>query len=197
MTPSPDQARTIRRTAFFCALTACFMVGAAFAAVPLYDLFCRVTGFGGTPMVGTAPSAVTLERTIHVRFDANVAPGLKWRFLPETPQVTVKIGETKTIFYKVRNEGETATTGIASFNVQPEQAGAFFTKIQCFCFTEHTLQAGEEMDSAVVFYVDPALASDANAKGIHTITLSYTYFSTKGGNPLVSNETPAAVKKNL
>ena len=158
------------------------MVGLAYASVPLYDLFCRVTGFDGTPIIAERPASRVLDRTVKVRFDANVAPGLGWRFVAENPEVEVRIGETRTVLYKVRNAGPAASTGIATFNVQPGQAGAYFVKIQCFCFTEQVLQAGETLESAVVFYVDPALAEDPNLADLSSITLSYTYFPAKGAS---------------
>ena len=204
--PDLHQSRRIRTTVLTCAAVVAGMTGLAFASAPLYDLFCRATGYGGTPMVGTAPTAdEPLDRTVTVRFDANVAPGLPWTFSPETPTVEVRIGETKTVLYKVHNTGG-PTTGVASFNVQPPQSGAYFTKIQCFCFNEHTLQAGETLESAVVFYVDPAIVQDPNLDDLHTITLSYTYFPAKGSKqpvqaavapaqgsqaPLSSSATPA------
>jgi len=156
--PRDLTART-RRTAALCAGLAVGMVGLAYASVPLYGLFCRITGYDGTPLFGGAPAAEVLERTITVRFDANVAAGLDWRFTPEAPQVEVKLGEARTVFYKVRNAGQAATAGIATFNVQPGQAGAFFVKLQCFCYAEQTLKPGEEIEAAVAFYIDPALAA--------------------------------------
>jgi cytochrome c oxidase assembly protein subunit 11 len=127
-----------------------------------------------------------LDRTVKVRFDANVSPGLDWGFAAEAPEVEARIGETKTVLYKVRNAGPAASTGIASFNVQPGQAGAYFVKIQCFCFTEQVLQPGETIESAVVFYVDPALADDPNLADLSSITLSYTYFPAKGGGAVTA-----------
>ncbi len=159
---NPEMSRRLRRTAAICGGVAVGMVGLAYAAVPLYDLFCRMTGFDGTPLVGSAPAARVGERTVRVRFDANVAPGLNWRFAPETAEITAKVGETQTVFYKVRNQGSAPAAGIATFNVQPGQAGAYFVKIQCFCFNEQVLQAGESMEFPVVFYVDPAIAGDPN-----------------------------------
>jgi cytochrome c oxidase assembly protein subunit 11 len=182
MTETPDTTplnRRIRRTVLACTGIVAGMVGLAYASVPLYDLFCRVTGFDGTPMVGTAPVGQVLDQTIAVRFDSNVAPGLNWHFAPETPQVTVRIGEPTTVLYKVTNQGSTPTTGIATFNVQPALAGAYFVKLECFCFTEQTLQPGESLESAVVFYVDPGLVQDPNVKDLNSITLSYTYFPAK------------------
>jgi cytochrome c oxidase assembly protein subunit 11 len=182
-----NQARRVRNTAFACAGLALGMVGLAYASVPLYDLFCRVTGYDGTPLVGRAAPSQLLNRTIAVRFDANVAPGLNWRFVPETPEVELKLGETTTVFYRVRNEGRNASTGIAAFNVQPGQAGAFFVKLQCFCFAEQTLKPGEEIESAVAFYIDPSLADEASLKDLSGITLSYTYFAAKNGEPLATS----------
>ena len=191
-----EMSRRAQRTAAICGGVAVGMVGLAYAAVPLYDLFCRTTGFGGTPLVGSAPAARIGERTVHVRLDANVAPGLNWRFAPETSEITAKIGETQTVFYKVRNQGSAATAGIASFNVQPGQAGAYFVKIQCFCFNEQVLQPGESMDFPVVFYVDPGLDDDPNLKNLSSITLSYTYFAAKNGQP-VATTSAAAGGSNL
>ena len=182
---TPDRDRSIRRTAIACVALVGTMVGAAYAAVPLYDLFCRVTGFDGTPMIAAKAPAQTLDRTITVRFDANVN-GLPWRFSAESPTVEAKLGETMTVMYKVQNVGAQATTGIASFNVQPALSGAYFNKIQCFCFTEQTLQPGETMESAVVFFVDPAIAEDPNTRDLTSITLSYTYFASRNGQPVAS-----------
>jgi cytochrome c oxidase assembly protein subunit 11 len=189
------KAKRVRTTALACAGLALGMVGLAYASVPLYDLFCRVTGYDGTPLVGRAPASQVADRTIAVRFDANVAPGLNWRFVPETPEVELKLGETATVFYKVRNEGRSASTGIATFNVQPGQAGAFFVKLQCFCFTEQTLRPGEEIESAVAFYVDPSLADEASLKDLSGITLSYTYFAVKNGEPVATSSAGEAKPK--
>lgn len=191
--PDPDRAKRIRRTALACAGFAAGMIGLAYASAPLYDLFCRVTGYDGTPVVGTAGASRVVERTVSVRFDANVSPGLSWRFAPETPQVEAKLGETKTVFYRVRNDGSTARSGIATFNVQPGQAGAFFIKLQCFCFTEQTLQPGETMDFPVAFYIDPSLAEDTNLQDLSSITLSYTYFPAKNGQPVATSSAAAAM----
>lgn len=188
---TPDLDRRIRNTGLTCLGVAVGMVGLAYASVPLYDLFCRVTGYGGTPQVGTGPSASVSDRVVSVRFDANVSPGLRWRFAAETPEVEVKLGETKTIFYKLTNTGTTPTTGIATFNVQPELAGAYFTKIQCFCFSDQTLQPGETIEAPVVFYVDPAIVNESDIKDVQSITLSYTFFPSKGGAPVAG---PVAAK---
>jgi len=183
-----------RRVAIACLGLALLMVGAAYAAVPLYDLFCRMTGFGGRPLVSTLPAGEVLDREIAVRFDANVAPGLNWRFVAEVPEVAVKIGETTTVLYRMTNMGSAPTTGIATFNVQPALAGAYFVKLECFCFTEQTILPGETKESAVVFYVDPGLVQDPNVRDLTSITLSYTYFPAKGGQP-VADATAATKPK--
>ena len=184
MTPAPLSHRKMRRTALACAGIAVGMVGLAYASVPLYDLFCKVTGFDGTPVIRTSNTSGVIDRTIAVRFDSNVAPGLSWRFSPETPEVKVKLGETTTVLYKVTNTGDRPSTGIATYNVQPDLAGTYFSKLECFCFTEQTLQPGETLESAVVFYVDPRLAEDPDVKDLSSITLSYTYFPSRGGKPV-------------
>ena len=181
-----------RRTALICAGVVFGMTGLSFAAVPLYDLFCKATGFGGTPRTGTAGASTILERSMNVRFDANVAPGLGWRFEPESPDIRLRVGETKTVFYRITNTGSRASTGIATYNVQPERAAGHFVKIQCFCFTEHTLKPGEMMEAPVVFYVDPEIAKDRELDGIKAITLSYTYFPSKAGQPVVEGKAAPA-----
>jgi cytochrome c oxidase assembly protein subunit 11 len=192
-TPPTDRgaARRLQRTAFACAALVFGMVGLAFASVPLYDLFCRMTGFGGTPIVGSRPAEGVGERTLSVRFDANVAPGLEWRFVAEAPEIEARVGETKTVFYRLRNAGRTAATGVATFNVQPALSGAYFIKLECFCFKEHTLQPGESMDVPVVFYLDPALEQDPNLASLKSVTLSYTYFPARNGAPAVTAAAPA------
>lgn len=184
MADTPNLQRKMHRTAFACAGIVVSMVGLAYASVPLYDLFCKVTGFGGTPIVRDANGSQVSDRTIAVRFDSNVAPGLNWRFAPEKPEVTVRLGETTTVYYKVTNTGNKPSTGIATYNVQPDLAGTYFSKLECFCFTEQTLQPGETLESAVVFYVDPRLAQDNDVKDLTSLTLSYTYFPSKGGQPV-------------
>ncbi len=184
MAENPHIQRKMHRTAFACLGLVVGMVGLAYASVPLYDLFCKVTGFGGTPTAVDSNGSQVLDRTISVRFDSNVAPGLNWRFSPETPEVKVKLGQTTTVLYKVTNKGDKPSTGIATYNVQPDLAGTYFSKLECFCFTEQTLQPGETLESAVVFYIDPRLAEDRDVKDLSSITLSYTYFPSKGGKPV-------------
>jgi cytochrome c oxidase assembly protein subunit 11 len=159
-----------------CGLFVAFMVGAAYAAVPFYDWFCRATGFNGTTQVATQMPSGVLERTIAVRFDANVMAGLPWRFEPEKTEINVRIGEVVTAYYTVTNLAARATLGQASYNVTPLTAGIHFQKINCFCFTEQRMAAGEKREMAVVFYVDPALAADAENDQLSTITLSYTFY---------------------
>ena len=173
--PNVSRRRDIA-VAAACGAFVAVMVGAAYAAVPLYDWFCRTTGFGGTTQVARAAPAQVLGRMITVRFDANVAPGLPWRFVPETNAVDVRIGDVLMVNYTVTNLAARETVGQASYNVTPPTTGAYFQKINCFCFTEQHMKAGETREMPVVFYVDPALAQDAEQKGLNTITLSYTYF---------------------
>jgi cytochrome c oxidase assembly protein subunit 11 len=189
MTDPLELQRKMRRTVLACAGIVVGMAGLAYASVPLYDLFCKMTGFGGTPVVRAANGSDVAERTIAVRFDANVSPGLPWRFSPETPEVRVRLGETTTVLYKVTNTGDRPSTGIATYNVQPDLAGTYFSKLECFCFTEQTLKPGETVESAVVFYIDPRLVEDADIKDLSSITLSYTYFPSKAGKPVAEAAT--------
>jgi cytochrome c oxidase assembly protein subunit 11 len=165
------------RTAALAALLALAMAGLAFASVPLYRLFCQVTGFGGTTQVragGDAPGAAGPR--ISIRFDATTASALPWRFRPERPTQEVKIGERSIAFYTARNLSGRPVTGTATFNVTPASAGQHFVKIQCFCFERQTLRPGEEVRMPVVFYVDPAILRDRAASRISEITLSYTFY---------------------
>ncbi|HVG51557.1 MAG TPA: cytochrome c oxidase assembly protein [Xanthobacteraceae bacterium] len=152
------------------------MVALSFAAVPLYDWFCRTTGWGGTTQVSTVAPVDQLGRKITVRFDANVGPGLPWKFEPEVTSMEVHIGQVITTNYRVVNLVARETVGIAAYNVAPLTVGAYFHKINCFCFSEQRLKPGEKMDMTVVFYVDPALAKDAEQNDLNNITLSYTFF---------------------
>ncbi|MGL4438670.1 MAG: cytochrome c oxidase assembly protein [Bosea sp. (in: a-proteobacteria)] len=172
------------RTALWCGALVMSMTALAFASVPLYDLFCRMTGFGGTPMVRSEAASGTSNRIIQIRFDANVAPRLGWSFEAEQSVVSARVGQTMTVFYKVTNRSDVATTGIATFNVQPSHAGAHFVKMQCFCFTEHTLKPGESMEAPVVFYIDPDIETNRDMRNVASMTLSYTYFPSKNGQPI-------------
>jgi cytochrome c oxidase assembly protein subunit 11 len=165
------------KTALLMALIVAAMVGLAFASVPLYRMFCQLTGFDGTPQrAERAPGAVAGQ--VGVRFDANVHPGLPWRFEPEQTTVRVQPGARTQIFYRAQNLSAKSITGQAAFNVSPDQVGKYFKKIQCFCFTEQTLKAGETRDMPVIFFVDPAIKKDPDTKGIDEITLSYTFYPT-------------------
>lgn len=161
------------------------MVGMAYAAVPLYAMFCQVTGYGGTTQRATQYSNRVLDREITVRFDANTA-GVPWEFEPVQREVTIKIGETKQVAYKATNKFSTPTTGRATFNVTPELAGAYFNKVECFCFTNQTLKAGETVDMPIVFYVDPDILKVPEMKNIKTITLSYTMFLADKNKPVAA-----------
>jgi cytochrome c oxidase assembly protein subunit 11 len=167
------------------------MVGMAFAAVPLYNWFCRTTGFAGTTQVASAAPGNVLERRIVVRFDANVTGGLPWRFEPEQASITARVGDVVTVNYVAINESARETVGQASYNVSPPTVGAYFSKINCFCFTEQRLKAGEARDMTVVFFVDPALTTDAEQDGLDAITLSYTMYPVRQPEtPRVQPETP-------
>jgi cytochrome c oxidase assembly protein subunit 11 len=180
--PSSQKRRDVM-VAGACAVFVAAMVGAAYAAVPFYNWFCRTTGFGGTTRVATAPPSQVLDRRIKVRFDANVQGGLPWRFEPEQNSVEVRIGEVVTVSYRVVNESARETAGAASYNVSPPTAGAYFSKINCFCFTNQRLRAGEKRDLTVVFFVDPALAKNSEEDDLDTITLSYTMYPVRQPEP--------------
>ena len=174
MTASRTARRNVR-TAALAALLAASMTGLAFASGPLYRLFCEVTGFAGTTQTGAgAPGAVA--QRISVRFDATTSNALPWEFRAERSTQQVAIGERSIAFYSARNLSDRPVTGTATFNVTPAQAGQYFTKIQCFCFTEQRLEPGQEMRMPVVFYVDPKILEDRDARRISEITLSYTFY---------------------
>ncbi len=152
------------------------MGGLAWASVPFYDWFCRVTGFGGTPGVAAVGSDQILDQTIKVRFDASKERGMPWEFKPMAREVEIRIGETGLAFYEAYNPTDKPIAGQASYNVTPYEAGGFFTKIDCFCFQEQVLQPGERVEMPVSFYIDPEIVTDRDAKYTHTITLSYTFY---------------------
>ena len=182
-----DRPATNRNGLVAVGLVAIFagMVGLTFASVPLYSLFCRATGFAGTPRRATAGADHTLARQVVVRFDANVQ-GLPWAFRPEQPQVTLKLGETAQVNFIAENLGKTATEGTATFNVEPDNVGIYFNKIQCFCFTQQRLRPGEHTEMAVQFFVSPDMAKDRDLDATRTITLSYTFFPVAGGRQPVA-----------
>jgi cytochrome c oxidase assembly protein subunit 11 len=165
-----------RRLAFRLVTLVAVMIGLSFAAVPLYRLFCQVTGYAGTTQRADAPSAQATDQVISIRFDANIASELKWSFQPVENRIDLRIGENRLAFYKAVNRTDTPLTGTATFNVTPELAGAYFNKVDCFCFTEQTLGPGQEVDMPVSFFIDPAILDDPDARNIEEITLSYTFF---------------------
>ena len=152
------------------------MLGLTAAAVPLYQLFCQVTGYGGTTQRAEAAPGGELEQTITVRFNADIDPDLPWAFAPEQRQMEVRVGEQNLAFYGARNRSDRPIVGQATYNVTPFKAAPYFSKIACFCFEEQTLQPGEAVDMPVSFYVDPGILSDPNTRDVRTITLSYTFF---------------------
>ena len=186
MTAAPAEVpvRSNRRTAMIMAGVALGMLGLGFAAVPLYRIFCQVTGFGGTTMRVSEARAATVKagsQSISVRFDANVDRGLGWQFQPQQVTQDMRIGQRKQAFYWAENTSSEPITGVASFNVEPEQAGKYFNKIQCFCFNQQTRQPGQKVDMPVIYFVDPAIAEDPETRDIKQITLSYTFHKAADG----------------
>ncbi|CCV03653.1 Cytochrome c oxidase assembly protein ctaG [Mesorhizobium metallidurans STM 2683] len=180
----PKKKNTNRIVAGVCVAFFAGMIGMAYAAVPLYAMFCKVTGYGGTVKRATQQYADrVLDRDITIRFDANTA-GVPWQFQPVARSVTIKIGETTQAHYSATNKFSRATTGRATFNVQPELAGPYFNKVECFCFTNTTLKPGETLDMPVVFYVDPDIVNVPELKDLSTITLSYTMFPVEKKKPV-------------
>lgn len=170
--------RSNAATALLLSGLVCGMVGLSFAAVPLYQIFCQVTGLGGTTQVAEALPEKALERVIKVRFNADIDSDLPWSFQPGEREISLKVGEQGLTFYKAASKAEVPTTGHATFNVTPLKAGQYFNKIHCFCFDEQTLEPGEQVDMGVNFFVDPAIDEDPNLDDVKTITLSYTFFRT-------------------
>lgn len=163
--------------AFVLASVVVGMVGLAYASVPLYELFCQVTGYGGTPNTANVvmPTSVS-DKTVKVRFDSNISPKLKWRFKPLQREVTVKLGEENLAFYEAENIGLVPLTGQAIFNVTPFKAAPYFSKIECFCFTEQTLEPGQVVSMPVQYFIDPEIYNDLNTREVSAITLSYTFY---------------------
>lgn len=167
-----------KKTAAYLAGVAALMLSLSFAAVPFYDWFCRVTGFGGTTSVAQEASDVILDKTVIVRFDASLDANMAWEFKPMQTEMTVRIGETGLAFYEAYNPTDRPIAGTASYNVTPDQSGGYFTKIACFCFTEQVLQPGERVTMPVTFFVDPSIEENPEAREIKEITLSYTFYET-------------------
>jgi len=174
---SPTARRRDLVVAAACGVFVAGMVGLAYASVPFYDWFCRVTGFGGRPQIATAAPQGVIGRTVSVRFDANVTGGLPWRFEPEQNSLDVKLGEVVTVNFVATNLAARETLGQAAYNVAPATTGSYFQKINCFCFTEQRLGPGEKREMPVVFYIDPSLAKDGELDDLNTITLSYSFYA--------------------
>ena len=189
--PNMSQGRNAR-TAMVLSAVVVGMIGLSFASVPLYRIFCQVTGFGGTTQVAEAlPDAPASSRVIEVRFNADVDPGLPWSFQPVQRAVSVRVGEPGLAYFRARNLGDRAIVGSATFNVTPLKTGEYFTKVQCFCFEEQRLAPGEDVEMPVSFYIDPEILEDRNVDEVKTITLSYTFFRQ------LDDEPEAAVKRQL
>ena len=169
------------RVAAFAALTAALMVGAAYAAVPLYDLFCKVTGYGGTTQVAIGEAGEILDREVTVYFDANTNRNLPWTFEPAQRSITVRVGETALAYYTATNNSSQPVTGVATYNVAPYKVASYFSKLECFCFTEQTLQPGESIEMPVLFFVDPLITEEPRLDDVAAITLSYTFFESQDG----------------
>ncbi len=187
-----------RRSAFVLAGVVVMMVGLAYASVPLYQLFCQVTGYGGTPRSADTAPVQHLDRQITVRFNADISRSLPWRFKPAQKEIILHVGEQGLAFYQAANRGTTTTTGTATYNVTPLKVGAYFNKIDCFCFEEQSLAPGQDVDMPVAFYIDPAIDDDPNMEDISTITLSYTFFpvvNRDGGNADTANHNAAHGEK--
>lgn len=179
-TPQRTAPKSDTKVALMCVGGVVTMACAAYAAVPLYQMFCQVTGLGGTTQKADKPSDVVLNRTITVRFDSNVSPKLGWSFEPVQRTVEAHIGENMLVFYRATNTSDRKVTGTATFNVAPDAAGLFFSKIECFCFQEQTLEPGQSIEMPVSFFVDPNLVTDPEASRLKEITLSYTFYPIEG-----------------
>jgi cytochrome c oxidase assembly protein subunit 11 len=195
--PTTPVSRRDIAVAAACGACVALMVGAAYAAVPFYNWFCRVTGFAGTTQVATHAPGQVLDREVTVRFDSNVAPGLPWRFEPEQNTIKVRLGEVVTVHYNVVNEAARPIIAQASYNVTPLTIGAYFNKINCFCFTEQRLGAGEKREMAVVFYVDPAIVKDPDNADVNTITLSYTFYALREPSRPLADSTPSGSRGRI
>lgn len=174
--PTDALARRNRRTLIGALGFVGVMVGVAFAAVPLYDLFCRATGYGGTPMLGAAAPGATGDTSMTIRFVASTSPSLPWSFTPQQVSMPLRLGQEGLAFYTARNDSATPVTGISTYNVTPDIVGRYFNKTACFCFLEQTLAPGQTQDMPLTFWIDPAILQDRQARAIRTITVSYTFY---------------------
>ncbi|MEE2995504.1 MAG: cytochrome c oxidase assembly protein [Pseudomonadota bacterium] len=172
-------AKRNRSIALIAFLSAAGMGGASYAAVPLYEIFCQVTGYGGTTQVAEVAPDEVLKRKMIIRFNADTDQALPWKFAPTQAKTEVLVGENAIAFYRARNLSDRAIVGMATFNVTPLKAGQYFNKIECFCFAEQRLEPGGEVDMPVSFFVDPAISEDPNLNDVKAITLSYTFYQTK------------------
>lgn len=179
MSAAPSSSSPKRPTAWLVLGVVMLMGGLSYASVPLYQMFCRATGYGGTTQVANSAPQVQGTRTLKVRFDSNVATGLPWSFSPEVLEISLRTGDTATVFFKVTNHSDQSTMATAAYNVAPDQVGAYFNKISCFCFNEQTLGPHESAELPVVFYLDPALEHEESMKEVEGVTLSYTFFPAK------------------
>ena len=179
-----------QRVALVCAAVVAAMLGLAYASVPLYRLFCQVTGFAGTTQRAERAPSQILDRVVTVRFDGNVGPGLDWDFAPRATTVKVRLGETAMMSYRATNRSDRPIVGTSTFNVSPDQAGAFFNKLECFCFTEQRLEPGQSIDMPVSFFVDPAMATDTDGAHIDLITLSYTFYAVQTPQKVGASDKP-------
>lgn len=200
MNPARTQTAISRRrdiaVAGACGVFVGVMVAMSYAAVPLYDWFCRATGFNGTTQVATAAPGQVLDRTVTVRFDANVGAGLPWRFTPERNSIEAKLGEVITVDYIVTNQSARETLGVAAYNVAPLNYGSYFQKINCFCFNEQRMKPGETRHMSVVFYVDPEMAKDPDTQIRDTITLSYTFYPQREPQRPVADRSAGGERRN-
>ncbi|MFN3857171.1 MAG: cytochrome c oxidase assembly protein [Caulobacter sp.] len=197
--PAADLKKKNARLALYCSIALAGMIGMAYASVPLYEAFCQVTGFGGTIRKADSAPTRVLDESLTIRFDANVRD-MPWTFKPSQVKQEVRIGATGLAFYRVTNNGDKPITGRASYNVVPEAAGAYFQKVECFCFSDQTIQPGETIEFPVVYFVDPEYASDFETKGKSEVTLSYTFFpveSQQAKAPATSSPLGGAAKAGL
>ncbi|MFC3182562.1 cytochrome c oxidase assembly protein [Cypionkella sinensis] len=188
-----SQPLTPKKTAALLAGVAAIMLSLSFAAVPFYNWFCRVTGYAGTTSVAEQGADEILDQTVKIRFDASLEAGMPWQFRAMQPSMTIRIGETGLAFFEAYNPTDKAVGGQASYNVTPDQSGGYFTKIECFCFTEQVLQPGERVQMPVSFYVDPSIVKDPEASLIKEITLSYTFHVADIPEKQAANTTPPAL----
>jgi len=197
MPQSPDKSSRNKGFLIGFSILALAMVGAGYASVPLYNIFCKVTGYGGTTQTAEVGADTILDRKVTVRFDASIAHGLDWEFRPLQLEQTMRIGENSLARYRAVNHSNRPITGMASYNITPQKAGAYFVKLECFCFTEQTLQPGESVDMPVIYYVAPEIAEDEHLDDVKTITLSYTFFEKEGAKPQKSAGLSLSSEKSL